>query len=73
VLAKFIEHHNVGFAQAPREAVGDFRLVPKRLNLDRILSLRYERVVMNTTWCRWEPSRFSCRRCRTDAGMQEPG
>ena len=47
MLAKFIEHCNVGFAQAPREAVGDFRLVPKKLNIDRILSLRYERVVMN--------------------------
>jgi hypothetical protein len=47
VLAKFIEDYNRRFAKAPREAARDFRPVPKKLNLDRILSLRYERVVIN--------------------------
>ena len=47
VLAKFIEAYNVRFAKPPREAASDFRPVPKKLNLDRVLSLRYDRVVMN--------------------------
>ena len=47
VLVEFIDHYNVRFTKPAREVASDFRPVPKRLNLDRILSLRYYRVVLN--------------------------
>jgi len=47
VLVDFIDHYNVRFTKPAREVASDFRPVPKRLNLDRILSLRYYRVVLN--------------------------
>jgi hypothetical protein len=47
VLEKFIAHYNARFGKPPWEAASDFRPVPKKLNLDRILSLRYERTVVH--------------------------
>jgi len=47
VLEKFIEQYNTRFGKPPRETASDFRAVPKKLNLDRIVSLRYERTVIN--------------------------
>jgi transposase len=47
VLEKFIEQYNTRFGKPPREAASDFRPAPKKLNLDRILSLRYQRTVIN--------------------------
>jgi|SRR5579862_4846952 len=47
VLVKFIEQYNRRFGKQPRETARDFRQVGKKLNLDRILSVRYERTVIN--------------------------
>ena len=45
VLEKFIPDYNRRFAVAPRESQSDFRPLSKKLNWDRLFSLRYERVV----------------------------
>lgn len=45
VLEKFIEDYNRRFAVAPRETATDFRPLSKKVNRDRIFSLKYERVV----------------------------
>lgn len=45
VLEQFIVDHNRRFAVAVREAGNDFRALSKRLNWDRLFSLKYERVV----------------------------
>jgi transposase len=45
VLENFIEHFNRRFGVMARETASDFRVVSKKLNVDRIFSLRYERVV----------------------------
>jgi len=45
VLAKFIEDYNRRFSVAAKEAAGDFRPLSKKLNRDRLFSLKYERVV----------------------------
>ena len=45
VLARFLAEHNRKFAKAAREAGNDFRELDKRVNRDRLFSLRYERTV----------------------------
>jgi hypothetical protein len=45
VLENFVERFNRRFGIAARESANDFRPVSKKLNVDRIFSLRYERVV----------------------------
>jgi transposase len=44
-LETFIQDHNRRFAKPAREAGNDFRPLSKKLNWDRLFSLRYERVV----------------------------
>ncbi len=45
VLEKFRQDYNVRFAVEAREAANDFRPLSRKLNWDRLFSLRYERVV----------------------------
>jgi hypothetical protein len=45
VLARFCVDNNQRFARAAAESVRDFRSLPRRFDLARCLSLRYERVV----------------------------
>ena len=45
VLARFCADYNRRFAVAAREAVSDFRSLPRRFDLARCLSFRYQRVV----------------------------
>jgi transposase len=45
VLEKFIEDYNRRFAVAAKEAANDFRPLSKKVNRDRLFSLKYERVV----------------------------
>lgn len=45
VLARFMQEHNRKFAKEAREAGNDFRALDKRINRDRLFSLRYERTV----------------------------
>ena len=45
MLERFIEDYNQRFGVAAREAGNDFRALCKRLNWDRLFSLKYERVV----------------------------
>ncbi|MGD0436588.1 MAG: ISNCY family transposase [Bryobacteraceae bacterium] len=45
VLETFREDYNQRFAVAARETANDFRPLSKKLNWDRLFSLRYERVV----------------------------
>src|SRR5579862_2217207 len=45
VLEKFRQDYNARFAVEAREAANDFRPLSKKLNWDRLFSLRYERVV----------------------------
>jgi len=45
VLARFCADYNQRFARAAAESVRDFRSLPRRFDLARCLSLRYERVV----------------------------
>jgi hypothetical protein len=45
VLEVFRPDYNVRFAVTAREAVNDFRPLSKKVNRDRLFSLRYERVV----------------------------
>jgi transposase len=45
VLEKFIEDYNRRFAVPAQEAASDFRPLSKKLNWDRLFSLKYERVV----------------------------
>ena len=45
VLESFRQDYNRRFAVQAREAVNDFRPLSKKLNWDRLFSLRYERVV----------------------------
>jgi len=45
VLDRFVKDFNRRFAAPAREAGDDFRRLPKKLNLDRLFSLRYERTV----------------------------
>ena len=45
VLEAFVQDYNRRFAVEPRESQSDFRPLSKRLNWDRLFSLRYERVV----------------------------
>jgi len=45
VLARFCLDHNQRFARAAAESVRDFRSLPRRFDLARCLSLRYQRVV----------------------------
>ena len=45
VLEKFCADYNQRFAHAAADAVCDFRRVPRRFDLDRCLSLHYQRVV----------------------------
>ena len=47
VLARFLEDYNRQFATAPRQAGSAYRKLDRRLDLDRIFSLRYERKVGN--------------------------
>ena len=47
VLAHFLEDYNRQFATAPRQAGSAYRKLDRRLDLDRIFSLRYERKVGN--------------------------
>jgi transposase len=45
VLEKFVEDYNRRFGVAPQQAGSDFRPLSKRLNGDRLFSLKYERAV----------------------------
>jgi hypothetical protein len=45
VLAHFCADYNQRFARPPAEAASDFRRLPRRFDLARCLSLRYQRVV----------------------------
>jgi transposase len=45
VLEKFIEDYNRRFAVTAKEAASDFRRLSKKVNWDRLFSLKYERVV----------------------------
>jgi hypothetical protein len=45
ILAQFCVDYNQRFARAAAESVRDFRSLPRRFDLARCLSLRYERVV----------------------------
>jgi hypothetical protein len=45
VLARFCVAHNQRFARAAAESARDFRSLPRRFDLARCLSLRYQRVV----------------------------
>ncbi len=45
VLESFRQDYNRRFAVAAREAANDFRPLSRKLNWDRVFSLRYERVV----------------------------
>jgi len=45
VLARFCLDHNQRFARPAAESVRDFRSLPRRFDLARCLSLRYQRVV----------------------------
>ena len=45
VLARFLSEYNRKFAIPAREAGNDFRELDKRVNRDRLFSLRYERTV----------------------------
>ena len=45
VLARFCADYNQRFARAAAESVRDFRSLPRRFDLARCLSLRYQRVV----------------------------
>lgn len=45
VLERFVEDYNRLFAVAPQESQSDFRPLSRKLNWDRLFSLRYERVV----------------------------
>ena len=45
VLDRFVEDYNRRFAVAARDSQSDFRPLSKRLNWDRLFSLRYERLV----------------------------
>jgi transposase len=45
VLARFCADHQQRFARLAAETASDFRRLPRRFDLDRCLSLRYQRVV----------------------------
>jgi transposase len=45
VLREFVADYNQRFAQAAREVGNDFRPLSRKVNRDRLFSLRYERVV----------------------------
>lgn len=45
VLARFCADHQQRFARSPADAASDFRRLPRRFDLARCLSLRYQRVV----------------------------
>ena len=45
VLQSYMLEHNRRFAVAPKEAGNDFRPLSKKVNRDRLFSLKYERVV----------------------------
>src|SRR5271155_4224109 len=45
VLARFCAHYNLRFARPAAIATSDFRPLPRRFDLARCLSLRYQRVV----------------------------
>jgi hypothetical protein len=47
VLARFREEYNRQFAKAPQQAGSAYRKLDRRLDVDRIFSLRYERMVSN--------------------------
>jgi transposase len=47
VLARFLEDYNRQFAKVPRQVGSAYRKLDRRLDLDRIFSLRYERRVGN--------------------------
>src|SRR5664280_2415456 len=46
VLARFCDDYNQRFARAATDAACDFRSLPRRFDLARCLSLRYQRVVV---------------------------
>ena len=45
MLARFCADYNQRFARPPADAASDFRRLPRRFDLARCLSLRYQRVV----------------------------
>jgi transposase len=45
VLARFCADYNQRFARPPADTASDFRRLPRRFDLDRCLSLHYQRVV----------------------------
>jgi transposase len=47
VLARFREEYNRQFVKAPQQAGSAYRKLDRRLDVDRIFSLRYERIVSN--------------------------
>ena len=47
VLERFVRDYNARFGKPAKESASDFRPVSKRMNIERVLSLRYDRVVGN--------------------------
>ena len=45
VLEGFVEEYNRKFSKPARETGNDFRVLPKKVNRERLFSLRYERTV----------------------------
>jgi len=45
VLERFVEEYNRKFSKPARETGNDFRVLPKKVNRERLFSLRYERTV----------------------------
>lgn len=52
-LPTYLERHNARFAVAPNEPLSSYRPVPPGLDLERVLSFRYSRVVANDNTVRF--------------------
>jgi len=68
VLEKFRKDYNARFAVKAREAANDFRPLSRKLNWDRVFSLRYERVVGKD-----HVIVFGARSIQLPAGPGQPG
>ena len=53
VLAHYVELHNRKFAKVAREVGNDFRVLDRKVNRDRLFSLRYERTVGHDHTVSW--------------------
>jgi hypothetical protein len=68
VLEKFRRDYNARFGVEAREAANDFRPLSRKLNWDRVFSLRYERVVGKD-----HVVVFGARSIQLPAGTGQPG